>query len=150
MPSSQVYHSFSRKKCINPCCNSICRTVNVVGYMPRLWQFQSSPNNLPPWRGTSACFMVWKAQDHFQNTYEKKIGEWFQYWGMQWLTKNANFVRITCRRYHEETAYTKIYTNFIHNLPKFLSQRFSKFPRIFSEYSSNFFFKISTKNINQN
>ncbi len=40
MPPNQVYHSFSQKKCINLCCNSVCRTANVVGYIPRRWQFK--------------------------------------------------------------------------------------------------------------
>ncbi len=52
----------------------VCRTENVVGYMPRRWQFKRSPNNLPPGGGTSACFTARKAQgDHFQNTYKKKL-----------------------------------------------------------------------------
>ncbi len=37
---------FPAKKCINPCCNSVCRTENIVGYMPQRWQFKGSPNNL--------------------------------------------------------------------------------------------------------
>ncbi len=76
MLPNQVYHSFSGKKSINPCCNSVCRAENAVGYMPRRWQFKGSADNLtpPPRGGTSACFMAWKAQgDHFQNTYEKKL-----------------------------------------------------------------------------
>ncbi len=43
MPPDQVYHSFSGKKCINQYCNSVCRTENVVDYMPRRWQFKGSP-----------------------------------------------------------------------------------------------------------
>ncbi len=96
MPPNQVYHSFSRKKCINLCCNSVCRNENVVGHMPRGWQFNGLPNNLPPGKGTSVCFMVWKAQgDQFKNTYEKKIGEWFYAKECIDYQKNAHFVRIT-------------------------------------------------------
>ncbi len=74
MPPNQVCHSFPHKKCINPCCNSVCTTENVVGYMPRQWQFKGTPNNLPPGGGTSACFMAWKSQgDHSQNNYVKKL-----------------------------------------------------------------------------
>ncbi len=82
-PPIQVYHSFSCKKCISPCCNSVCRTENVVGYMPQRWQFKGSPNNLPPGGGTSACFMARKAQgDHFQNTMKKN-------WRMIPMLRNA-------------------------------------------------------------
>ncbi len=75
MPPNQVHHSCSHQKCINLCCNSVCRAEKRLGYMPQRWQFNGSPNNLSPGGGISACFMAWKARgDHFQNTFEKKIG----------------------------------------------------------------------------
>ncbi len=48
IPPNQVYHTFSHKKCINPCFNSVCRTEKVMVYMPQRWQLKGSPNNLPP------------------------------------------------------------------------------------------------------
>ncbi len=84
MSPNRVYPSFSCKKCINQYCNSVCRTENIVGYMPRRWKLKDSPNNLYPGGGISACFMTWKVQgDHFRNTYEKKS------WRMNPMLRNV-------------------------------------------------------------
>ncbi len=56
MPSNQLYHSFSCKICVNPRCNSVCSTENVVCYMPRQWHFKGLPNNLPSWRRNQRMF----------------------------------------------------------------------------------------------
>ncbi len=74
LPPNQVYHSFSRKKCINPCCNSVCRTENVVGYMPRRWQFKGPPNSLPPWERNQCTFYGLKSSSRsFSKNLRKKL-----------------------------------------------------------------------------
>ncbi len=96
MPPNQVYHSFPPKKCISLCCNSLCRTENVVVYMPQQWQFKGSPNNLssrpPPGRNQRMCYglissrrsvakYLWKKMENDSNVgkcsdYQKMLILW--------------------------------------------------------------------------
>ncbi len=121
MPPNQVYHSFSRKKCIDPCCNSVCRTENIVVYMPQQWPFQGSWNSLQPWGRNQRVYSLKSSRRSLSKYLLKKTGKWFQCCEMQWLPKNANFVRITLVCYTTATIsiffFFLLKCNFMYLLP---------------------------------
>ncbi len=81
MPPNQVYHSFSHKKCINQCCNSVCRKENVVRYMPRWWQFKGLPNNLLSWGRNQRMFYGLKSSKRsFSKYLWKKLIDICAHW----------------------------------------------------------------------
>ncbi len=84
MPPNQVYHSFSHKKSINPCCNSVCRTENVVGYIPRRWQFNGSSGNLTPWGRNQRMFYAVKSSRRSFSEYL-----WKKSWRMVPMLRNV-------------------------------------------------------------
>ncbi len=70
--SSAATYSFSLKKCINSCRNSLHRTENVVGYMPRQWQFKVSSYNLHHWGKNQRIFYCLKSSRSFSKYIWKK------------------------------------------------------------------------------